>query len=73
LILFSAKTAPGNSGGPLINEYGFVVGIVCQDLFYKDALIESGQLPYHTAIPAPTLCDFLNSECSGKSPMEGVS
>jgi hypothetical protein len=64
LILFSAKTGPGNSGGPLINEMGLVVGAVCEDLFYKEALIEKGQLPYHAAIPASAMTQFLVGEYS---------
>ena len=59
-ILFSAKTAPGNSGGPLINDIGFVVGIVSRDFFYSGALIEKGQLPYHAAIPSRDIQIFLN-------------
>jgi S1-C subfamily serine protease len=64
LVLFSAKTAPGNSGGPLLNYMGLVTGIVCEDLFYKDALIEKGQLPYHAAIPASEINKFLTEEYS---------
>lgn len=64
LVLFSAKTAPGNSGGPLLNYMGLVTGIVCEDLFYKDALIEKGQLPYHAAIPASEINKFLAEEYS---------
>ena len=62
LVLFSAKTAPGNSGGPLLNYMGLVTGIVCEDLFYKDALIEKGQLPYHAAIPASEINKFMAEE-----------
>jgi len=61
LLLFSAKTAPGNSGGPLINEMGLAIGVVTQDLFFKDALIERGQLPYHAAIPAAEVVKFLKT------------
>lgn len=62
LILFSAKTGPGNSGGPLINEMGLIVGVVCEGLFYKDALIEKGLLPYHAAIPSSSINQFLVGE-----------
>lgn len=61
-ILFSAKTAPGNSGGPLLNDFGLVVGVVSEDLFYRDALLEKGQLPYHAAIPASAITKFLENE-----------
>lgn len=38
-----------------------VIGIVTEDLFYKDALLERGQLPYHAAIPASEIKAFLES------------
>jgi hypothetical protein len=58
-MIFSAKTAPGNSGGPVLNDLGLVIGMVTEDLFYKDALVEKGQLPYHAATPASAIEQFL--------------
>lgn len=54
-IIFSAKTAPGNSGGPLINRYGLVAGIVTKELFSQE--IDSS---YFAAIPAVDILNFVN-------------
>lgn len=59
-LLFSAKTSPGNSGGPLINDMGMVVGMVTQQLFEKGAFETRGQLPYFAAIPSARILDFFN-------------
>jgi S1-C subfamily serine protease len=50
-LLFSAKTAPGNSGGPLLNRAGLVVGIVAEDLQSDWARTNNVQ-PYFAAIPS---------------------
>lgn len=60
LFLFSAKTNPGNSGGPVLDENGMVVGIVTQLLEEKEWYKHS-KLPYCAAIPAKTIIDFLIS------------
>ena len=52
LFLFSAKTTSGNSGGPVLNSFGALVGIVTEELFDKGALEKKGKLPYYAAIPA---------------------
>jgi hypothetical protein len=59
-FLFSAKTSPGNSGGPVINDMGMVVGMVTQQLFEKGAFETRGQLPYFAAIPSARILDFFN-------------
>ncbi|OJV23794.1 MAG: hypothetical protein BGO32_02405 [Bacteroidetes bacterium 37-13] len=51
-IVFSAKTSSGNSGSPLINKAGQVIGIVASELFEKEAFFEKGKLPYYGAIPS---------------------
>jgi S1-C subfamily serine protease len=50
-IVFSAKTSSGNSGSPLINELGAVIGIVSNELFDQNAYISKGKPPYYAAIP----------------------
>lgn len=62
LFLFSAKTSPGNSGGPVIDKTGMVVGMVTQDMFHKGAYDVEGQLPYYAAIPAESIRNFFNDE-----------
>lgn len=65
-FLFSAKTSPGNSGGPVINDMGMVVGVVTQQLFEKGAFESKGQLPYFAAVPATSVIDFMNENVVGK-------
>lgn len=50
-IIFSAKTSSGNSGSPVINMVGQVIGVVTSELFEKEAFYEKGKLPYYGAIP----------------------
>ncbi|MDT0556817.1 S1 family peptidase [Patiriisocius hiemis] len=59
LFLFSAKTSSGNSGSPVIDKHGSVIGIVCQELFEKDQLVERGILPYYAAIPSSIIMSEL--------------
>jgi hypothetical protein len=59
-FLFSAKTSPGNSGGPVINNMGMVAGVVTQQLFEQGAFEKNGQLPYFAAAPSPDILNFLN-------------
>lgn len=51
LFLFSAKTSSGNSGSPVINKTGMVIGIVTEELFEEEAFVKKGKLPYYAAIP----------------------
>lgn len=52
LFLISAKTSSGNSGSPIIDDLGTVIGIVTQELFEKNEFYEKGKLPYYAAIPS---------------------
>lgn len=60
-ILFSAKTSSGNSGSPLLDSAGLVVGVVTQELFEKQAFFEKGKPPYFAAIPTLEIINALNS------------
>jgi len=62
LFLFSAKVSPGNSGGPIINKFGMVVGIVTYNLFNENDMNKKGILPYNAGIPARTIIKFLHNE-----------
>lgn len=60
-LLFSAKTSPGNSGGPLLNHMGMVVGVVAQSLEREDENAAGAQ-PYFSAIKSEDIIEFINSE-----------
>lgn len=51
LFVISAKTSSGNSGSPVIDKYGSVVGMVTKELFEKEEFYKKGKLPYYAAIP----------------------
>jgi S1-C subfamily serine protease len=61
---------PGNSGGPLINRYGAVDGVIVSSLSATYMLAESGSLPENVnyAVKTSTLRDFLSPihELDGK-------
>ena len=58
-LIFSAKTAPGNSGGPIINKLGMVIGMVTQEFFEKETEEKRAQVPYYAAVPARDIFEFL--------------
>lgn len=60
LFLFSAKTNPGNSGSPIIDEYGTVVGIVTKQLEHQDGIF-NGKLPYYAGIPSSEILSFIEN------------
>lgn len=62
LFLLSAITSPGNSGGPIIDRSGLVVGIVTEMLFEQESFFQKGILPYSAGIPGIEILDFLNSQ-----------
>lgn len=59
IFLFSAKTSAGNSGSPLIDKWGVVLGIATRELFEKEEFYEKGKLPYYAAIPSSEINEFL--------------
>jgi S1-C subfamily serine protease len=59
IFLFSAKTSSGNSGSPIIDKSGMVIGIVTEELFEETAFRQKGKLPYYAAIPSIEISEFI--------------
>lgn len=60
-FLISAKTSSGNSGSPILNKYGLVVGIVAQDFFEKEQFFEKGKPSYYAGIPSEEIIKSMNT------------
>lgn len=60
-LVFSAKTSSGNSGSPIIDKYGMVIGIVAEELFEREQFYEKGKLPYYAGIPSKEIIRSFNS------------
>lgn len=58
-FLISAKTSSGNSGSPVIDKHGAVIGIISRELYEKEAFKEKGKLPYYSSIPSKTILSEL--------------
>lgn len=52
LFIISAKTSSGNSGSPVIDNSGMVLGTITRELFDKGELEKKGKLPYYAVIPS---------------------
>jgi len=65
-FLFSAKTSSGNSGSPIIDKYGMVVGIVSEELFQQNEFYTKGKLPYYAGIPTIEIIKSLNENLTNK-------
>jgi S1-C subfamily serine protease len=61
-ILISAKTSSGNSGGPIIDVTGRLVGIVTKEFFDEHQLLNKGKLPYYAGIISADIRSFLNEK-----------
>lgn len=59
LFIFSAKTNPGNSGSPIIDKNGSIVGIVTQQLEEQEWYKKS-KIPYYAGIPSREIMRFWN-------------
>lgn len=67
-LVLDAKVNPGNSGGPLLDSYGAVIGIVSAKSF-GFGQIES----YGLAIPAPAVEEFLKKHLKSYQPSAAPS
>lgn len=61
-MLITAKIRGGNSGGPVINENGCLVGIACQLPNYFGEIGDYDDLGYGIAIPSKYLKDIVYSK-----------
>lgn len=66
LFLFSAKTSSGNSGGPIIDLKGTVIGIVTEELFEQEAFQLKGKLPYYAGIPTSEIIKSIKENLSNE-------
>lgn len=61
-VLISAKTSSGNSGGPIIDVTGRLIGIVTKEFYNEADFISKGKLPYYAGIHSKDIRSFLNEE-----------
>jgi len=59
-VIYSARTEPGNSGGPVLDLYGRVVGVATNQ-FFSESGFEKGNLPYYACIPSELLESAISS------------
>ncbi|MEN6383906.1 MAG: trypsin-like peptidase domain-containing protein [Phycisphaerales bacterium] len=73
----SVPVQPGNSGGPLINQKGEVIGLVVARLNDISALLTTGAVPQNVnyALKSQYILSFLNAspELSKNIPSKGIS
>lgn len=60
LMLITAKIRGGNSGGPVINGDGSIVGIACQIPLYDDNIGDYDDLGYGIVVPIKYLVDIID-------------
>ena len=62
LMLITAKIRGGNSGGPVINEEGSIVGVSCQKPYYDDKIGDYDDLGYGIAVPIRYLTEIIEKK-----------
>lgn len=62
LMLITAKIRGGNSGGPIINEEGSIVGVACQKPDYSSNNGDYDDLGYGIAIPIKYVSDIIEKK-----------
>jgi len=68
-ILISSRVKGGNSGGPVINNFGYVVGILTNTLIDPNDSSKPDELGFGLALSSETLINFLDA-INGKNKME---
>ncbi len=61
-MLITAKICGGNSGGPIVNEEGSVVGVSCQIPNYEGDIGDYDDLGYGIVIPIKYLFEILSEK-----------
>jgi len=64
-ITITADYAQGSSGGPILNEHGAVVGMVCQTLTISDDSGES-QMTWKFTRPSSSILSLLQGAQPGR-------
>ena len=60
LFLYSAISRPGNSGGPVMSEDGYLVGISSEHLTVRSDDEESAFSPHYAGIPAQVIIEAVS-------------
>ncbi len=59
LLLITAKIRGGNSGGPVINDEGSIIGVACQTPYYGEEVGDYDDLGYGVAVPMKHVLEML--------------
>ena len=59
LFLISAKTSSGNSGSPVLDKNGRVIGMLVEELFEEESWKTQGKPPYFAVIPSSEILKLM--------------